>query len=484
MFSSLRTRLWLTYALIISLTLGLISLAILFLVARQNPQSSLELRNAANVIERLPRIDLDDIESLEITLTQLDAQFNVRLIVIDPDRNVLVDTQPEEGWSATEFEQSRRPPRQNTSVARHVDDAGNLWSYISRPIHSRHFLVVAVPQSPLTVSGLLTSPLALELVTPLAQAGGIAIIASLLFAYLISRWVASPLQSIAGAARSVADGQRKEVTLEGPREVRALGQAFNEMTQKVSASRQSQRDFVANVSHELKTPLTSIQGFAQAILDGTANSPEALKNAAEVIYDESGRMHRLVIDLLDLARLDAGTADLNRAEMDLGVLLNGVNTKFLPLAEQKNIELKFELQTLSGFVGDGDRLEQVFTNLIDNAIKHTNHGGKVNLTARRHQEMAEISVEDNGPGIPSDEIERVFERFYQLDKSRKGGEGHGVGLGLAIANQIVHAHGGRIEVKSIEGKGSVFTVLLPFVRHDDSTLITRRDGRLQEALKK
>ncbi len=150
----------------------------------------------------------------------------------------------------------------------------------------------------------------------------------------------------------------------------------------VHASQQSQRDFVANVSHELKTPLTSVQGFAQAILDGTAETPEAQQQAAQVIYDEAGRMHRLVLDLLDLARLDGGTADLRRERVSLTVLLQAVIERLTPQSVQAGVSLVDQVPDLPDVIGDGDRLSQVFNNLVDNAIKHTPAGGEVALSAK------------------------------------------------------------------------------------------------------
>jgi two-component system sensor histidine kinase ResE len=236
------------------------------------------------------------------------------------------------------------------------------------------------------------------------------------------------------------------------------------MSARLHASQQSQRDFVANVSHELKTPLTSIQGFAQAILDGTASTPEEQQQAAQVVYDESGRMYRMVLDLLELARLDAGTVEFEVGEVDLGLLLQAVVERFAPQSSQAEVELVSAVEGLPPVTGDGDRLAQVFNNLVDNALKHTPPGGQVQLEGKMEGGQVLVSVKDNGPGIPEDELSRIFERFYQLDKSRRGGPTHGSGLGLAIANQIVHAHRGEISVRSIVGVGSEFIVRLPIVQ--------------------
>jgi signal transduction histidine kinase len=217
----------------------------------------------------------------------------------------------------------------------------------------------------------------------------------------------------------------------------------------------------------LKTPLTSIQGFAQAILDGAAQTPEALQQAASVIFNEAGRMHRLVMDLLVLARLEGGTADLQKAPVDLGLLLNNIIDKFKLQAEQANVRFNLQLGPLPTITGDGDRLSQVFTNLVDNAIKYSPAGGQVTIFAALAGADVLIQVRDSGTGISPEDQKRIFERFYQVDKSRRGGSGRGVGLGLAIAHQIVTAHHGRIWVDSAPGQGSTFSVSLPVMQGEE-----------------
>jgi two-component system sensor histidine kinase ResE len=234
------------------------------------------------------------------------------------------------------------------------------------------------------------------------------------------------------------------------------------MVARMQASQKSQREFVANVSHELKTPLTSIQGFSQAILDDTADSPDQRRQAAQVIYNESTRMHRLVLDLLDLAKLDAGTADITMSPVNVGALLNAVAEKFIPQSQRSGVNIKVNAeQALPPVLGDGDRLSQVFTNLVDNAMKFTPNGGTVQLHAAVVDEQMLISVMDNGTGISEDALTHIFDRFYQVDPARRGGEKHGAGLGLAIVKEIVQAHGGRISVRSRPGEGTVFEVFLP-----------------------
>ena len=230
----------------------------------------------------------------------------------------------------------------------------------------------------------------------------------------------------------------------------------------MESSQRSQRDFVANVSHELKTPLTSIQGFAQAILDDTADTPEARQQAAQIIYDEAGRMHRMALDLLDLARLEAGTADLKMSSVDLDVLLRNILEKFPRLAQTTGVNLQLNIpEKLPVLIGDGDRLAQVFTNLVDNALKFTPANGSVTLQAVKVGTDMEISITDTGIGIPKEALPRLFDRFYQVDPSRAGGERHGAGLGLAIVQEIIQSHNGRISVRSEVGRGTTFVIHLP-----------------------
>jgi two-component system sensor histidine kinase ResE len=280
----------------------------------------------------------------------------------------------------------------------------------------------------------------------------------------MARWISAPLQSMVRASRGVASGEYQPIPLQGPSEVQDLAQALNDMSGKVKTSQQSQRELVANVSHELKTPLTSIQGFAQAILDGTANTPDALRQAATIISTESTRMYRLVLDLLTLARLEAGTADLHREPVDLEAVLGGVADQLTPQAHQGQVDLQAAISRLPLYTGDRDRLEQVFTNLVDNAIKYTPPGGWVRLSAHSDGSWITIGVDDTGPGMPPEVSKRIFERFYRADPSRKSGNGQSAGLGLAIAREIIQAQGGTIAVSSTPGQGSHFEVKLPIAK--------------------
>jgi signal transduction histidine kinase len=255
------------------------------------------------------------------------------------------------------------------------------------------------------------------------------------------------------------------VEVQGPHEVQELVRAFNAMVSRTQASQRAQRDFVANVSHELKTPLTSIQGFSQALLDGTAGTTDERQRAAQVIHDESARMHRLVLDLLDLARLDSDTADMTMAPVNIEALLKAVAEKFTPQSQKADVSIHLQIESpLPAVWADGDRLSQVFTNLVDNALQFTPQGGSIHLQASAVKQELLVSVMDSGVGMPPHVQAHVFERFYQADVSRSRRERQGAGLGLAIAYEIIQAHGGRISVRSRPGEGTNFDVFLPLTK--------------------
>jgi two-component system, OmpR family, sensor histidine kinase ResE len=221
------------------------------------------------------------------------------------------------------------------------------------------------------------------------------------------------------------------------------------------------KDFIANVSHELRTPISMLQGYSEAIVDDIAESQEEKKEMAKVIYDESLRMGRLVNELLDLARMEAGHIQLNLDEVNLNTFMNRIVFKFQGLARDNEIHLSADLEhDIPNLLFDPDRIEQVLTNLIDNAIRHTPQGGLVKLHVNSDDFGIKVQVSDSGSGIPEEDLPFIFDRFYKADKARTRGRA-GTGLGLAIAKNIIDAHRGYISVNSKIGQGTTFTFLLP-----------------------
>ncbi len=457
MFSSLRSRLWLSYALLIVTALVVVAIVLILYIA-SNPllyrQVETRLRAAQEILASQPAL-LTEIQPVD-RLAPIAQAFNVRVLLFSKDGELLRDSS--NTAAAISLPIAPLIPRVVPSIR---DSSGKIWLYSLKRLSDGNWLMVAAVRPRVAILAVLTD----ELLTPLAEGGLIALLLSLIVAFAIARWVADPLQHIIATSRTIPSENVKPVSESGPHEVRELTRSFNAMLARVESAQNSQRDFVANVSHELKTPLTSIQGFAQAILDGTADTPEARHQAAQVIYNEAGRMHRMALDLLDLARLDSGTADLKIAPVNMTALLNGIAEKFSPMASNAGINLNVDLANdLPIFNGDGDRLSQVFTNLVDNALKFTPREGTVSIRAVQDRGEVQVSVSDTGEGIPADAIPHIFDRFYQADSARAGGEKHGAGLGLAIVHDFVVAHGGRISVRSAPGRGTAFIVHLPLNR--------------------
>jgi len=455
MFSSLRARLWLSYALIIVAALALTALVLLVYILRSPLayRSALQELEAARRVLTLGQPGLADLPgpALEETLRTYDAALKVRFLVVDQDLQVVADSRA--GLEAALVIPRRYQLLRPTVGLR--DENGTVWIFSAERLPDGRVLLALMPRPKVPLLSILKN----DIFLPFLYAGLIALALSLFVAFGLARWIGNPLQQLVTAARRMPESG--PLTRRGPREVQELTAAFSDMGARVRASQKSQREFVANVSHELKTPLTSIQGFAQALEDGTADTPQARRQAAGVIRQEAERMHRMVLDLLDLARLDAGTLDLQRSPVNIVALLNGITEKFGPQAQAAGVAIHVEAAELPPVVGDGDRLAQVYTNLVDNALKFTPPGGTVTLRAQVVGSEVQVDVADTGTGMTPEVQAHIFERFYQADSSRAGGSRHGAGLGLAIVQEIVRAHGGKISVRSEPGKGSTITVSLP-----------------------
>jgi len=253
-------------------------------------------------------------------------------------------------------------------------------------------------------------------------------------------------------------------------EVRGAVAVVRDVTEQVKLEKM-RSDFVANVSHEIRTPLSMMQGYSEALLDGMAATPEEQAELVQVIHDESLRMTRLVRDLLDLARMEAGYIDMPMAQMDFRELAERMHRKFLVRAKEHDITLTLEVEESPMYLEEAneDRLEQVLTNLLDNAFRHTPDGGEIGISAHiRESKLGKelhASIKDSGAGIPSDDLAFIFERFYKADKARVRGETIGTGLGLSIVKNIVDSHQGTIQAESELGKGTIFHMILPVERH-------------------
>jgi len=462
MFRTLQSRLWLSYLVLILAVLSILAVGIFVYVVR-NPtidrQTLQQLEVTSRVVKRLFEQGTFRHRITQQRIENLSEQFAMRIVIFNGEGAEVFDSDLKAG----EFNWRRI---QNSTPGRGLirDDHNQTWLFTSQTLRPDSIIILAAPRQ--GGLSLLRSPqsrevLRDEFLPPFIRAGAAALVLALILAYGMSRWISAPISEVTHAARKVTQGEYHAIDPQGPVEVRSLTRTFNDMIHQVQTSQQSQRDFVANVSHELKTPLTSIQGFAQAMIDGTVTGVEEMRRSARVIQDEAQRMYRLVLDLLELARFDAGTVQLDRSTVHLERLLGQTMDKLSLQADQKEVTLTREFAPLPVYQGDVDRLSQVFSNVIDNAIKYTPSGGEVMVTGNVLQDRIEITIADNGQGIPAEEMERIFDRFYQVDKSRGHEQDPSSGLGLAIVKEIVQAHGGSIHVSSVRGGGSQFQINLP-----------------------
>jgi signal transduction histidine kinase len=476
---SLRARLLLSYALVIFVCVAIIGVALLFLLRDAPVQKRLttaRLTLEAATINRLLRTSLQNGTAPEQIIRRLENisdRTDSRMLLIDEQSGqILADT--ESTLSGQNLFALGTPQRFNNTLTGEFNEGDTHWLYSTRQILDRRNTREVVAALPFEATPAFTDPIFRALLQPLLIALVLAFAVSIVLAILVTRSVARPMQHVAQAAQKITAGDYNQtVPLEGPTEFKDVAVNFNQMAQKVRDTQHSQRDFLANVTHELKTPLTSIQGFAQAIQDGAAREPEAMRRSAGIIRDEAERMNRLVMELLELARIESGQIVMRREAVKIDLVLRGVIDRLALRVQDSGVNLQAEIAAdLPGIVGDGDRLSQVFSNLIDNALTHTLPGGKVVVAARsiggssavkrgESIEGVEITVADTGSGIPPEDLPRIFERFYQIDKSRARSKEGSLGLGLAIVKEIVTAHGGTIHAESIVGLGTKFVVWLP-----------------------
>jgi histidine kinase len=295
----------------------------------------------------------------------------------------------------------------------------------------------------------------------LAWAGMAALIVALLVSLFISRGLAAPLRSMTAASGRVAEGHYKErVPAGGSDELGQLATSFNTMAEKLEQVESMRRRLIGDVAHELRTPLTAIKGSMEGLVDGVL---PASKPTFEQVGAEADRLSRLVDDLQELSRVESGTISLDLEPVSLAELSETVHKRLTGAYEARGVSLTFDLpSTLPPVRADTDRLLQVLTNLLNNALHYTLSGGGVTLSGERHGHEVIMRVVDSGIGIPSEHLPYIFDRFYRVDKSRSRQAGGGSGIGLTISKYLIEAHGGHIWAESAgEGQGSTFIFTLP-----------------------
>ncbi len=289
--------------------------------------------------------------------------------------------------------------------------------------------------------------------------GGLTAVAALALALVLSRQITRPLSRLATATREVAGGNLStRIEKFGGDEIGQVGEAFNSMAAALQRQEEVRQAMMADIAHELRTPLSVLRGNVEAMLDGLVE-PNA--EQLQVLHGQSMTLGRLVEDLRTLSLASAGQLGLERRPVDLAGLADGVASELQGAAEECGVDLRVRSSgEIPPVDGDSGRLAQVLRNLLDNALRYTPPGGQVTASVEAGRNEVTVLVSDTGSGITAEDLPHVFDRFYRADPSRSRSSG-GSGLGLAIAKQLVEAHGGRIWAESGPGRGSVFAFALP-----------------------
>jgi signal transduction histidine kinase len=388
------------------------------------------------------------------------------LLVVGPDGRFAAATSQDETYGAVQ-----------------VGEGGQRLSMVRRSPHGTGELDLVGPFH-VALSADNRTPLGMLFVTPATPQGGmgelgivrrinrsllLAALAAgtvgLILSFALGRRILKPVEELTQAARRMEAGDLDQrVAVTGRDEIAELARAFNAMAERRATAERLRRDLVSDVAHELRSPLTNLRCQIEAIQDGLAPvTPEVLDS----LHEEARLLETLIDDLQDLALAEAGQLELEHGPLDLAFEIERAVKAFRPLAEAKGLWIETDFPPdLPLVVADARRLAQILRNLLGNAVTHTPPGGLVRVTAgvtADPDEKVEVRVADSGPGIPTEHLPFLFERFYRTDASRSRDTG-GAGLGLAIVKQLAAAHGGRVWVESAVGRGTVFGFSLPTVR--------------------
>jgi signal transduction histidine kinase len=489
---SLRSRLIVAFAAVTFLTLLLVGLGFLVIFREHLEQrevlrlSSLA-RQVSFQVQALERGGFSAAEIADILAQQADG-LDARIVLASPQGLIFHDTESSLVGERIDVAGAQRlgslrrarlipasTPGDQTIFFIAVGGGNQGSSLPERLIGRQTSYLVALVSEPLTFLTVIRA-----MAPRLLLAAALSLLASIGFAWILAASIARPLARMTQAAEAIAQGQYDhEIPDRGDDEVGRLAVAFNTMAREVARSNRMLRDFLANVSHDLRTPLTSIQGFSQAMVDGTIRDRDEYAEAGRIVNEEAERMRRLVEDLLELSKIESGQVELDFAEVDLVGLVERTALRAERQADEKGAELTRSARASPLVRADAARLERVFDNLLMNAIRHTPAGGRVTITVDRTEDPAPravVSVHNTGSVIPSADLPRIFERFYQVDKSRAG-TAVGSGLGLAIAREIVQAHGGRIVARSSPDDGTELIVTLSCLDPVPATALGSTPGR-------
>ncbi|MBQ3131104.1 MAG: HAMP domain-containing protein [Clostridia bacterium] len=392
-----------------------------------------------------------------------------RVLVLDSDSVVQMDTASRQNGSLLPYREVREVLRGGKESAygfHHImrSNEEGIFSFNEESIWAVYYTVPLERDGEVTGAVLFSASIQdvvdslMEVTQRITIVFVIVIIAMIIAVSVLSGWLARPIAELTSAIRRMGTQGYVRVDVKGSSEIAELCTAFNRMSERIEDHDRTRNEFVANASHELKTPLATMKLLSETILYQDNPDPALMKEFFGDINHEVDRLTRIVSELLKLVQEDSSAGGLNFETLRLDALVGGVCGRLTALAENKNVALNTSLEPVE-MQGDSMRLEQIIVNLVENAIKYTDEGS-VDVSVSEEGEWAVFTVKDTGIGIPEESIEHLFERFYRVDKARSRSTG-GTGLGLSITEKLINLHGGSIEVRSKLGEGSIFTVQLP-----------------------
>ncbi len=469
---SVRWRMVAVYLLITVLALIAISGTVSglmeeFLVSQRTEtqlEATAELAEA--IADDLYAADTDELFSY---IAERARDMGGRVLVLDSDSVVQVDTASRQNGSLLPYREVREVLRGGKDSAygfHHISRSAQegIFAFNEESIWAVYYTVPLITNGVVSGAVLFSASIqdvvdSLMAVTQrITMVFGIVVIAMIVAVSILSGWLTRPIAELTSAIRRMGTQGYVRVDVKGSSEIAELSSAFNRMSERIEDHDRTRNEFVANASHELKTPLATMKLLSETILYQDDPDPALMKEFFGDINHEVDRLTRIVSELLKLVQEDASAGGLNFETLRLDSLVEGVCGRLETLAENKNITLETDLVPVE-MQGDSMRLEQIVVNLVENAIKYTDEGS-VSVSVSDEGEWAVFAVKDTGIGIPEESIEHLFERFYRVDKARSRSTG-GTGLGLSITEKLINLHGGSIEVKSRLGEGSTFTVQLP-----------------------
>lgn len=390
-------------------------------------------------------------------LDQLSSLYQVKVFLTDANGDLQVQSRFPEELQPVQADIDRALQGEIASSEIVLPD-GQKADVITSPVYLKSRLVgtLQIIQKSSNLSGVFAFPLT----GPLLIGGVIAAFLSLFLVYFVSRQVTLPISEMKQMALKFSHGDfAARVRISSKDELGELAHVLNEMAQKLEETEKIRKELLANISHELRTPLATVQGYIEALMDGVLPE-EKREESLKLVLDEVKKTEGLVNSILELSRLEAGAIQMQSRPFDLKQVAQRIRDKLEVPFQLKGVNLELQLEEGEMVVvGDPDRIGEVLEIFLDNSLRYTEKGGSVFLSCFKKGNQALVSVKDNGIGISPEELPRIFDRFYRSTKIPQG-EKLGAGLGLAIAKEIIEAHGSKIQVESVPGKGSCFTFAL------------------------